>query len=183
MRRKKLFNLATLFVLNGFLLMALFISGCATNAGTGALAGGGIGALAGQIIGKNTTGTLIGAGIGTGLGYVVGNERDKTKAAEHKIKQTYAPLGGTKWKILSIKPANKVPKFSSKIVSFDNDGRVITTTTYPDKSRDVSTESYRVTGNTLIVNRKGYIINYKFSINGKSMTARVKNVVISMRRL
>ena len=170
-----------------FLVLACFLiasfAGCSSKAGTGALAGSGIGALAGQIIGKNTTGTLIGAGIGTGLGYIVGNERDKTKAAEHKIKQTYAPLGGTKWKVLSIKPASKVPKFSSKIVSFDNNGHVITTTTYPDKSRDVNTENYRVTGSTLIVNRKGYIINYKFSINGKSMTARVKNVVISMRRL
>lgn len=173
---------ATVLAMGGFVI-TLFMMGCATKAGTGALAGSGLGALTGQIIGKDTKSTLIGAGIGAGVGYVIGNERDKTLAAENKVKETFAPLGGTKWRVVSIKPANKVPKFTSKIVEFRNDGRLITTTTYPDKSRDVSTESYRVTGSTLIVNRRGYIINYKFKIQGTTLTARANNVIIILRRL
>ncbi len=167
----------------GSFTMVLAMGGCATQGRTGALAGSGLGALTGQIIGKDTKGTLIGAGIGAGVGYVIGNERDKTRAAENKVKKSFAPFGGTKWRVVSIKPANKIPKFKTKIVEFKNDGRLITTTTYPDKSRDVSTESYRVTGSTLIVNRRGYIINYKFRIQGKTMTARVDNVVITLQRL
>ncbi|RTZ89425.1 MAG: hypothetical protein DSY91_07810 [Deltaproteobacteria bacterium] len=158
-------------------------SGCANNARTGALAGSGIGALTGQIIGHDTTSTLIGAGIGLGAGYIIGNEMDKSKAAKKQLKATYAPLGGTKWQVVSITPANKVPKYSSKIVSFQNDGKVITNTVYPNKSKDVTTENYRVTGNTLIVNHRGYLINYKFSINGNTMTCQADKVKIVLKRL
>lgn len=174
------FLTALLFM--GGLIITFSMAGCSSKAGTGTLAGSGLGALTGQIIGKDTKSTLIGAGIGAGVGYVIGNERDKTLAAENKVQKTFAPLGGTKWRVLSIKPANKVPKFTSKFVEFRNDGRLITTTTYPDKSRDVSTESYRVTGHTLIVNRKGYIVNYTFRIQGTTMTARANNVVITLQR-
>ncbi len=161
----------------------LSLTGCASHAGTGALAGSGLGALTGQIIGKDTTSTLIGAGIGAGTGYVIGRQSDKKRAAEQKVKATYAPLGGTRWQVVSIKPSNKVPKFTSKVVEFRNNGHVVSTTIYPDKSRDVSTENYRVMGSTLIVNRKGYIINYKFSINGNTMVARADKVVVNLRRL
>lgn len=55
------------------------LSGCQTDAQTGALIGVGVGALAGQAIGGNTEGTLIGAAAGAGLGYIIGNESDKAK--------------------------------------------------------------------------------------------------------
>ncbi len=55
------------------------LSGCQTDAQTGALIGLGVGALAGQAIGGNTGGTLIGAAAGGGLGYIIGNESDKAK--------------------------------------------------------------------------------------------------------
>ena len=182
MKKQNRFSFLIVMLVMGGFTMALAMGGCATQGRTGALAGSGLGALTGQIIGKDTKSTLIGAGIGAGVGYVIGNERDKTRAADNKVKKTFAPLGGTRWRVTSIKPANKVPKFKTKIVEFKKDGRLVTTTTYPDKSRDVSTESYRVTGNTLIVNRKGYIINYKFRIQGKTLTARANNVVITLQR-
>ena len=160
-----------------------FAVGCSSKAGTGAIAGSGIGALAGQIIGHDTTSTLIGAGIGTGVGYIIGNEMDKKEAAQRQVAKTFAPLGGTTWKIVSITPANKVPKFASKTVVFQNDGKVVTTTVYPNKSKDVTTENYRVTGNTLIINRRGYLVNYKFNIKGNKMVATAQNVKITLKRL
>ena len=183
MKKANWISLLIALLVSGGMVISLTLSGCSTKAGTGTLAGSGLGALTGQIIGKDTKSTLIGAGIGAGAGYLIGSQKDKTLAAENKVKKTFAPLGGTKWRVVSIKPDKKIPKFTSKIVEFKNDGRLITTTTYPDKSKDVSTESYRVTGSTLIVNRRGYIINYSFKIQGSTMTARANNVVITLRRL
>ncbi|MBW7988589.1 MAG: glycine zipper 2TM domain-containing protein [Planctomycetes bacterium] len=57
----------------------LLISGCESDAQTGALIGAGIGAIAGQAIGGDTEGTLIGAGVGAAGGYIIGNEQDKRK--------------------------------------------------------------------------------------------------------
>ena len=69
--------LAVVVVSSGF----LFVSGCQSDAQSGALIGGlggaGIGALAG---GKHHgEGALIGAAVGAGGGYMVGNEMDKKK--------------------------------------------------------------------------------------------------------
>ncbi len=181
MLRKK--DAATVIVIAVACFTVAFAAGCSSKTGTGALAGSGIGALAGQVIGHDTTSTLIGAGIGTGVGYIIGNEMDKKEAAQKKVKATFAPLGGTTWKIVSIKPANKVPKFTSKTVAFQNDGKVVTTTVYPNKSKDVTTENYRVTGDTLIVNRRGYLVNYKFRINGNTMVATAQNLKITLKRM
>ena len=66
-------------LLLGLLLVGLLVSGCEsdaqTGAGIGALAGAGIG----QLAGRDTEATLIGAAIGAGAGYVIGNEQDKKK--------------------------------------------------------------------------------------------------------
>ncbi len=56
-----------------------FVSGCESDAQTGALIGTGIGAIAGQAIGGDTESTLIGAGVGAIGGYIIGNESDKKK--------------------------------------------------------------------------------------------------------
>jgi len=60
-------------------LALAFVSGCESDAQTGALIGTGVGALAGQAIGGDTKSTLIGAGVGGGAGYMIGNEQDKKK--------------------------------------------------------------------------------------------------------
>jgi hypothetical protein len=56
-------------------------SGCATNTGRGALAGGGIGAglgaLAGSAVGKPGAGAAIGAGVGALTGGAIGNSMDE----------------------------------------------------------------------------------------------------------
>jgi uncharacterized protein YcfJ len=59
----------------------VFVSGCESDAQTGALIGTAAGAGIGQAIGRDTGSTLIGAGVGAGAGYMIGNEQDKKKAA------------------------------------------------------------------------------------------------------
>lgn len=56
-----------------------FVTGCESDAQTGALVGTAIGAVAGQAIGGDTESTLIGAGAGAAGGYMIGNEQDKQK--------------------------------------------------------------------------------------------------------
>jgi hypothetical protein len=58
----------------------LIVTGCESDAQTGALIGTAAGAGIGQLAGRNTEGTLIGAAIGGGAGYIIGNEQDKKKA-------------------------------------------------------------------------------------------------------
>ena len=53
------------------------LTGCESDAQTGALIGAGLGAVAGQAIGGDSEATLIGAAVGGGAGYLVGNEADK----------------------------------------------------------------------------------------------------------
>jgi len=67
----------------------VLISGCQSDAQTGALIGGAAGAGIGQLAGKDTKSTLIGAAVGSGAGYMLGNEADKkkTKAEMEGIRQ------------------------------------------------------------------------------------------------
>ena len=71
-----------------YVMCALMVVGCQTNAGTGGLLGasGGavLGGIVGQLIGKNTKSTVIGAAVGTAVGAtagtLIGKHMDKVKA-------------------------------------------------------------------------------------------------------
>jgi hypothetical protein len=188
MKTSKSSPLLTTVVLMVVLSLAL---GCATQGQTGALAGGGIGALAGQAIGGSTEATLIGAAVGTGIGYIIGNEADKKKAQQ--MSQTtqatnydhteVGPLANTRWKVVSLNPRNIAPAFASKIIEFDSTGHVTTTTTYPDGRVEVFKETYRVVGDTLIINKPGYIVNAKFSISGDQMVADAQDFSAVLKRI
>ncbi len=165
------------------MIIATFVGGCATQAQTGALAGGGIGALAGQAIGGNTEATLIGAAVGTGVGYIIGNEKDKKHAQEmsqatrsrNYDHNEVSNLAGTRWKVVSISPPGGIPPFTSKIIEFGPSGHVKTTTTYSDGTLEIREERYRVSGDTLIINKPGYVVNVTYRIYGthKSRTMDV----------
>ena len=60
-------------------LPLVFVTGCESDAQTGALIGTAIGVAAGQAIGGDTESTLIGAGAGAAGGYMIGSEQDKQK--------------------------------------------------------------------------------------------------------
>lgn len=138
--------------------------GCQTRSQTGGLAGAGIGALVGQAIGGDTKATLIGAVVGAGVGYIIGNEQDKKAAKEYSYK-TPTPLTGTKWKLISIVMDNK-PDYESFLVDFRPDGTVVTTRFERGGTMTVAEERYRIVGDTLIINKRDYLINAKYRING-----------------
>lgn len=185
-----LLKLLTLPSIAGLAAIVL-ISGCQTGGQTGALAGGGIGALAGQAIGGDTGSTLIGAAVGTGIGYMIGNEQDKKRARQMSQFQPLAQpthsevgsLGDTRWKVVSLRPRDIVPEYTSKIVEFKPNGRVITTTTKPDGTIEVFDETYRVVGDTLIVNKPGYMINAKFDVTGEQMVVSAEEFSAVLQRL
>ena len=171
------------------LTLSLMATGCQTKGQTGALVGAGIGALAGQAIGGNTAGTLIGAGVGAGIGYIIGNEKDKKDARQLQKENQgtshdqVGSLGGTRWKIVSISPAGKHGKATSRIVEFSKDGHVTTTTTRPDGTVETSSENYRVSGGMIIVNKPGYLVNYTFTMNSRTLTADADECHLVLERI
>ena len=80
-------------------LSLVFVSGCESDAQTGALIGTAVGAGAGQAIGRNTGSTLIGAAVGGGAGYMIGNEQDKKKAA---VREPAAQMGQMRQEINTV---------------------------------------------------------------------------------
>jgi hypothetical protein len=172
-------------------LGVVLLGGCETGGKTGALAGAGIGALAGQLIGGDTTSTLIGAAAGTGIGYMIGNEKDKEKAKEmnqetktHNYTHTeVGPLGGTRWLLADVSPKTRVMPYVSKIIEFRSYGRVITTTTNPDGTVDVTDERYRVVGNTLVINKPGLLINAQYGISGDQMIVSADDFRAVLKRM
>jgi hypothetical protein len=79
-RSSRKFLAALLFV------PAVFLTGCATNTETGALAGAGVGGVTGAVIGSAVrrpgVGAAIGAGVGALTGAAIGNAEDKREARE-----------------------------------------------------------------------------------------------------
>ena len=169
----------------------LIVSGCKTGAQTGALAGGGIGAIVGQAIGGDTGGTLIGAAVGSGIGYVIGNEDDKKKSqqmSQAAQSSGYAhtqtgPLTGTRWHLVSIAPQDRIEPYASLIVEFQDHGHVVTTRTNPDGQVKVLNERYRVVGDTLIVNKPGYIINAQHMVDGDQLIVSAEDFRAVLKRI
>ena len=82
----------TILVATLWIFSLLVVTGCESDAQTGALIGTAAGAGIGQLAGGHTESTLIGAAVGGGIGYILGNEQDKQKAeAEMKRAVKMAP--------------------------------------------------------------------------------------------
>ena len=77
------------FSLGCIALAPLFLSGCATNTGTGAVVGGatgaGVGALVGSATGHAGAGAAIGAGVGALTGGLIGNSVDEQQKRDRAI--------------------------------------------------------------------------------------------------
>jgi hypothetical protein len=167
------------------ILSVLGLAGCATESTTKGVAwGAGLGAVAGGIYGGHGSDALIGAAIGAGVGYLIGNEDDKRKAqqmSEQSRSSNYShnetgPFAGTSWRLQDWSPKDGREDFRGKTFDFGRDGWVKTTTTYRDGRVTTDSENYRVVGNTLIVNRGDYLVNYKFNLQGKTLTVDTSNV-------
>jgi hypothetical protein len=148
-------------------VLPVLIGGCQTRTQTGTLAGVGIGALVGQAIGGNSKATLIGAAVGAGVGHIIGNKQDKEAAKEYNLSQPTA-LTGTKWKVMSLIMKDK-PEFTSMFVEFRPDGKIVTTRYEPGGTMTITEERYRIVGDTLIINKRDYLINATYQITGSQM--------------
>jgi len=69
----------TILVTAVTIFSVLIVTGCESDAQSGALIGTAAGAGIGQLAGGHTESTLIGAAVGGGIGYILGNEQDKQK--------------------------------------------------------------------------------------------------------
>jgi len=170
--KKTLDRKGNLVCLNAILTVSMFVSimligGCQTRSQTGTLAGTGVGALIGQAVGGDTKATMIGAAIGAGVGHIIGNKQDKEAAKEYDLLQPTA-LTGTKWKVMSLIMKDK-PEFTSMFVEFRPDGKVTTTRYEPGGTMTITEERYRIAGDTLIINKRDYIVNTKYQITGSQM--------------
>ena len=175
----------------GAVVIAAAAAGCATeNTTQGVAWGAGLGALAGGIIGGHGSDALIGAAVGSGIGYVVGNEQDKRKAQQmsEQSRPAYThhetgPFGGTSWRLQDWSPKSGKENFRTKSFAFSGDGWVTTTTTYPDGHAGIESESYRVVGNTLIVNKGDYLVNYRFTLQGDQLTVDTTGLRAILKRI
>ena len=171
--------LKCLFV--SLLALVFVIAGCDTQAKTGALTGAGIGALAGQVIGGSTGATLAGAAIGAGAGYMIGNEGDKKRAAVYNY-DTPTSLTGTRWKVTRLNMDNP-PIYDSITVEFKANGEVVTTRHEPGGTMTVTEERYRIVGDTLVINKPGYIVNAKYRIQGSQMTVTAPEFTAVLQKM
>ena len=84
----------------------ILVTGCEsdaqTGAGIGSLMGAGIGAIAGYQTGRPVEGALIGGAVGGGTGYIVGNESDKAKTRS----QMYAMRQEINSRIVNVRNSN-----------------------------------------------------------------------------
>lgn len=172
------------------LIAAVAGSAAAQTSGTkrGMAWGAGLGAIAGGIIGGHGSDALIGAAVGTGIGYIVGNESDKKKAQEMSAqspKGTHTetgPFGGTTWRLQDWSPKSGKEVFKSKTFAFGKDGWLTTHTTNKDGHKTSDRENYRVVGDTLIVNKGDYLLNFKFAIQGDQLTVDSEKVRAILKR-
>ena len=163
------------------LALVFVIAGCDTQARTGTLAGAGIGALAGQVIGGSTGATLAGAAIGAGAGYIIGNEGDKKRAAVYDY-NTPTSLTGTRWKVTRL-DMDDPPIYDSITVEFKSNGEVVTTRHEPGGTMTVTEERYRIVGDTLVINKPGYIVNAKYRIQGSQMTVTAPEFTAVLQKM
>ena len=174
------------------ILIAAMAGGAAAQTTTGKkkgmLWGAGLGAVTGGIIGGHGSDALIGAAVGTGIGYIIGNESDKKKAQEmsaqskNNTHSETGPFAGTTWRLQDWSPKSEADVFKSKSFAFSKDGWVTTTTTHKDGRKATVRESYRVVGDTLILNKGDYLVNCKYAIDGDQMTVDTSKVRAILRR-
>jgi len=79
-----------------------------------------------------------------------------------------APLGNTKWQVVSITPKPGRP-YESMLFVFQPDGNLVETTRYADGSVKNETSRYHIVGSTMIVNKPKNDLNIRFRVEGNSL--------------
>jgi hypothetical protein len=79
------------------------------------------------------------------------------------------PFADTIWRVTSMTPPPR-RQFASMTLHFLPNGQVVTSTSFPDGTNRVGSETYRVVGNTLIINGSEYLTNSVWIMNGNELT-------------
>jgi hypothetical protein len=96
--------------------------------------------------------------------------------------QQMQPFADTTWRVTSMTPPPSDP-FDSMTVQFQPNGLVVTTTVYPNGRVTADSESFRVVGNTLIINDIGYLTNSTWTIEGNRLTLINQNFRTVLERV
>lgn len=83
--------------------------------------------------------------------------------------QQMRPFVDTAWRVTSMTPPPR-RAFNSMTLHFLPNGHVITTTELANGSLRTDSETFRVVGNTLIINGSDYLTNSTWSMNGDDLT-------------
>ena len=62
-----------------------------------------------------------------------------------------------------------MPEYTSIFVEFKPNGEIVTTRHEPGGTMTVTEERHRIAGDTLIINKAGYMINAKYQVQGNQM--------------
>jgi hypothetical protein len=64
---------------------------------------------------------------------------------------------------------DQMPDYHSMVVTFQTNTKVLILTVLGNSKTEISVESYRVADDVLMITGKDYVINAKYSIEGKRM--------------
>lgn len=92
------------------------------------------------------------------------------------------PLADTAWRVVSMSPPPR-RAFESMTLHFQPNGHLITTVERPGGAMEVDSETYRVVGNTLIINDTGYLTNSTWTITGNRLTLVCVNFRTVLERI
>ena len=189
--------------------LCLVLAGCGTTQAQKSGSGGAaLGALAGGIIGGSWADAAVGAAVGGGLGYIAGNEKDKkiaqqeteaVRTAQAQAQVTSDPataykppkqnkFAGSTWRVLSLVADDPYPEYSSMVVTFTTNTKLTTLTVLKNGETHTSVESYRVVDDVMIISGKDekgkdYVINAKYSVEGKQMLLVAPDMRIVMEEV
>lgn len=177
----------------GFLIFVILVIACGTNNVQRKTTNGvALGALAGGLHGGGS-GTVVGSATVSDAGYVIGTEQDmqieKMEMERERLaiersevtddpKTAYRPpnrnpLVGSTWRIISIVSDQPYPEYHSMVVTFQTNSKMTTLTVLKDGKTVTFVENYRVVEDVLVItgkeDGKDYVVNGKYSIEGKQM--------------
>ncbi len=91
-------------------------------------------------------------------------------------------MANTTWQIVSITPRPK-KQFQSMVTRFNPNGTATTTKTHTNGKVETDTESYRVVGATLVINKPNYVINSRYRLEGDKLYMDTGDHSIVMQRV
>lgn len=170
-------------------LMGQAIGGNTTGTLIGTAVGGGIGYIIGNERDKARSDELMRqiqadqAAASAAAASPAGRSDGVGGSVDRPLHPDVGQLGGTRWMLVSLNPRSAAPPHASLLVEFTPRGRVLTTTTLKDGTVEVADESYRVVGDTLIVNRPGYLVNARFQMAEDQLIISADHFSAVLRRL